>query len=209
MYVECPSIPGIPKKANFNSQNQMVAQSLICLRSSLEALRLKRSGFLEPRWHESCFPTRCTIDLINTLQKTLSLYLDELSRVFFKKENLIYRKPWWLSAFYSFCIQSYVRENLIQLEMRSEIESSSLSLTPFPAEKYLRLPLRLFIARSGNFDPITTPPLNACENYTDWLDYYEAQLTTDQKTWSVRGMKTFGQYLESLYVDDEQGLLGT
>ena len=197
------------QKADLNSQNQMIAQSLICLRSSLEALRLKRSGFLEPLWHESCFPTRCTTDLVNTLQKTLSLYLDELSRVFFKKENLIDRKPWWLSAFYSFCIQSYVRENLIQLEMRSKIESSSLSLTLFAAEKYLRLPLRLFIARSGDFDPITTPQWSESKNYPNLLDYFYAQQATDQRNWSVRGMETFGQYLESLYVDDEQRLLGT
>jgi hypothetical protein len=197
------------RKADLNSQNQMIAQSLICLRSSLEALRLKRSGFLEPLWHESCFPTRCTTDLVNTLQKTLSLYLDELSRVFFKKENLKDKKPWWLSAFYSFCIQSYVRKNLIQLEMRSEIEPSSLSLTPFPAEKYLRLPLRLFIARSGEFDPITMPQWSTSENYINCFDYTEAKNVTDQRNWSVRGIKTFGQYLESLYVDDEQSLLGT
>lgn len=45
----------------------------------------------------------------------IGLYLQELSRVFFKKENGKCRHPWWLSAFYSFCIQSYVRRALVEL----------------------------------------------------------------------------------------------
>jgi hypothetical protein len=42
--------------------------------------------------------------------------LGELSRVFFLKENMREKTTWWLSAFYSFCIQSFVRKALIEVE---------------------------------------------------------------------------------------------
>lgn len=57
----------------------------------------------------------------------LTLYSRELSRVFFKKENLNSRRPWWLSAFYSFCIQSYVRRALIELTRDADITGNDSS----------------------------------------------------------------------------------
>jgi hypothetical protein len=57
----------------------------------------------------------CKLESIASLELNLTLYLDELSRVFFKKENLKSRDGYWLSTFFSFCIQAVVRRALLQL----------------------------------------------------------------------------------------------
>ncbi|CZR51530.1 uncharacterized protein PAC_01407 [Phialocephala subalpina] len=96
-------------------ENQLIAQSLICLRTCAEALRVKAAGLLGTRWHSSCESQKCKIECIANLSMHIELYIRELSRVFFKKENAKRRHPWWLSTFYSFCIQSYVRRALVEL----------------------------------------------------------------------------------------------
>ena len=66
-------------------QDQLIAQSLICLRNCLEALRVKNSGYLEERLHRACEPLLCKVDCIANITLSLELYVHELSRVFFKK----------------------------------------------------------------------------------------------------------------------------
>jgi hypothetical protein len=92
----------------------LIAQSLICFRTCIEVLRAE-SGLLSGHWHQLCEPQRCKLDSIASLKEHLSLYTQELSRVFFHKESVRLRQSWWLSAFYSFCIQSYVRRALVEL----------------------------------------------------------------------------------------------
>jgi hypothetical protein len=82
----------------------------------------------------------------------ITLYLDELSRVFFKTKETLYDKgPWWLSTFYRFCIQSFVRTTLMELMG----VSSATKERSIAASQYLYLPIRLFIATSSSFrDPL-------------------------------------------------------
>lgn len=93
---------------------------MICLRTCAEALIAKASGLFDARWHSICELNKCKVDCLANLNTHLQLYTQELSRVFFKRDNLKNRRPWWLSAFYSFCIQSYVRRVLIELANYTE-----------------------------------------------------------------------------------------
>src|SRR6266496_2349823 len=81
----------------------------------------------------------------------ITLYLDELSRVVFRKENLRNKGASWLSMFYSFCIQSLVRTALLEITN----QSTTTGEADTAAEQYLHLPLRLFIASNfGSKDPL-------------------------------------------------------
>jgi hypothetical protein len=91
--------------------------------------------------HKYCSDDSCRVQCISNLELNINLYLDELSRVFFKKENLKTRDGYWVSAFYSFCIQATVRKILRKMSVGVE---------------YLRLAINLFIASSGTYDPLTT-----------------------------------------------------
>jgi len=172
----------------------LVSQSLICFRYCLEALRAKRAGLLETRCHESCGPAwtyECLTDLISNV----SLYLDELSRVFFLKENMRGKTTWWLSVFYSFCIQSFVRNTLIELE-------KVIIWPSFAIREYLRLPIRLFIASSGSYDPLCEVPTSTSDGEPRSNDYREVQLAVGQSKWSSEGINGSGDYLQRLFEDD-------
>ena len=180
-------------------QDQLIAQSFICLRSSLEALRAYRSGFSSSRWHETC-KSSCSHDSIKTLNISISVYVDELSRVFFKPDSAKNRKPWWLSAFYSFCIQSFVRQNLINLET----EPLRLDGGCLPAKDYLLIPVHLFIASSGKYDPIAFP--ETCGKNVDKTDYQEAQRAIEWKFCTANGIHDSKHYLRNLFGQSPQAI---
>jgi hypothetical protein len=136
----------------------------------------------------------------------ISLYLDELSRVFFKKENMRSKTTWWLSAFYSFCIQSFVRKALLDLE------KDSLVFETLAGRDYLRHPVHLFIAISSTDDPLVRPmpcgPGGKLKTTTtieepNLDDYQEARLAVCQSTWLADGIIGSYDYLGRLFEDDE------
>ncbi|KAG0651761.1 C2H2 finger domain transcription factor dvrA [Hyphodiscus hymeniophilus] len=110
-------------------KDQLIAQSLICFRSCLEALRIKNLGHLGRTAHLACDNHICKVQCLADLELSLALYLDELSRVFFKKENLRgkYKIDWFISTCYSFYIQAFVRKALQKLSCISEIEDYTSS----------------------------------------------------------------------------------
>jgi hypothetical protein len=128
-------------------QDQLISQSLICLRVCLETLGIKGSGPLGEELHILCEGFYCNVNCIAHLTSALTFYLDELSRVFFKKN--MRNKSWWLSAFYSLCIQSKVRRCLIEL-----ITAEPRSKETLGAKQYLQLAVRLFVGSSGVYDPL-------------------------------------------------------
>jgi hypothetical protein len=155
--------------------------------------------------HRFCKPKSCQMDCISTLDLHLNLYLDELSRVFFKKENLRTRN-WWLSAFLSLCIQSLVRKALIALFADETPDRSH------GAREYLRLPVRLFIASSGIHDPLMRDFALGCEpqvpekKLPSSQDYKLAQIAIQKDAWSARNIKSSADYLKLLYEDDEKDI---
>jgi hypothetical protein len=129
----------------------------------------------------------------------LELYVHELSRVFFKKENMR-NKSWWLSVFYSFCIQSIVKYGLIKL-----IGNAPPATQPtLGATLHLHLPVRLFIAISGNYDPllrdysIESEPQSE-EEGINIKDYELAQYASYKEQWSDLGIRNTKEFLECLF----------
>ncbi len=98
---------------------------------------MKEFGLFAEQLHALCEDYLCKVDCIANLTSALALYLEELSRVFFKKENMR-SKSWWLSAFYSLCIQSRVRRCLIKL-----VNTETPSEETHGAKQYLHLAVEM------------------------------------------------------------------
>lgn len=185
-------------------ENYLIAQSLNCLRLCLEAMHGTTFGSMNTLSHTSCQANLCNVDCIQILEVSCQGYLTELSNVFFKKENLR-DKAWWLSAFYSFCIQAHVRKALILLE-------DYLGLEPRQRARYLHIAIRLFIASSGKYDPLIqdwssqseTP--SSEEERARAADYELAQSSVQQAEWVSNGVAGSGDYLKQLFEDDGAAL---
>jgi hypothetical protein len=111
------------------------------------------------------------------------------------------KTTWWLSAFYSFCIQSFVRQVLIELEKTIRPSSST-------SREYLGLPVRLFIATSGTYDPLCEVPTSTSDGEPRSNDYREAQLAVSQSKWSSEGVNGSGDYLKKLFEDNNGETVG-
>ncbi|PQE24426.1 c2h2 finger domain containing protein [Rutstroemia sp. NJR-2017a BBW] len=192
--------------------NQLIAYTLTCLRTCIDALHVKESspGSLETLSHQACEPSSCKVECIRQIELQLAQYLDELSRVLFLKENLR-SKTWWLSAFYSFCIQGVIRQALRLLCSKPSKNKNKTSIPQAeeePAPKqYLHLGIRLFIASSGNHDPLTQDwssefafPSQA-DGAPKAADYQAAQSALKQSIWKTHGIKSSAEYLKKLFED--------
>jgi hypothetical protein len=155
-----------------------------------------------PMLHNQCIPSPCKIECVAQLESSISLYLEELSRVFFKKENMRKKLPWWLSAFYSFCIQSFVKKAL------RVIKTSMADERLLICEEYLRLPINLFSASSGLLDPLSVK--GKSDRYLfeffagdveepELSDYKEAQIAVSRGDWEAKGIGGFMDYLTTIY----------
>lgn len=141
----------------------------------------------------------CNEETITTLSSSITRYIDQLSLVFSKKENLR-SKTWWLSAFYSLIIQSMVRKLLLSLV-------NSFQLSPLSnIKQYLHLAIRLFIASSRKHDPLVhdwsgsdSIPLETIQ------DYETVKFSVRQDEWISTGSKNSGEFLQRVFEDD--GLL--
>lgn len=157
--------------------------------------------FVKSLPHDLCSPPACQNECIVAVQTNISTYLEELSRVFFKKENIRNKYQWWLSTFYSFCIHSFVKKLLVYISTHSLQEG---------CEKYLQDPINLFIANSGKYDPLkmdwegveTNPIFVISERSQDHPnDYKEAQLAVGSSKWEAEGISGSAEYLRKLFED--------
>jgi hypothetical protein len=183
-----------------HTKDKLISHSLTCLRSSLEALRMNAVPFQSENLHFDCGgPSQCKVEWMANLSMNQSLYFRELSRLLFKKENSHDKKNWWLSTFYGFRIQGLVRKVL--LELTKDSEEGMLQ-----SKHYLHIPLRLFIASSGTYDPLIfgSPPL--LQSIFDSSapagdDYEEAKRAVGQSGWGSKGISSSGDYLKTIYED--------
>jgi hypothetical protein len=131
---------------------------------------------------------------------SITHYLDELAKVFFKKDNRRNKELSWLSTFYSFCIQSLVRTALLEI---TKIPTMTGTCATNPAAtQYLYLPLRLFIAsNSGSKDPLFSDENSEIES-PDSEDYKQAREAVNYADWSSTGIQNWGEYLKRLFQDD-------
>jgi hypothetical protein len=112
-------------------------------------------------------------------------------------------RSWWLSAFYSLCIQSFVRKYLI------DIVNGILCNNVLGTKRYLHVVLRLFLASSGGYDPIVSErpqesaQLTATEDNCH-IDHIKlAQAAVEHHDWAERGIQSSRDYLSGLFEDDE------
>lgn len=128
----------------------------------------------------------CKIVCIADLLSALSIYLGELSRVLFKKENM-HGKAWWLSTFYSLRIQSKVRQCLTKL-----LDTESSGEAAAGGAAYMHLAVQLFVASSRSYDPMM------CAN-VELPDVVLARTALQQEGWESVGIYSSSDYLYMLF----------
>jgi len=67
------------------------------------------------------------------------------------------------------------------------------------SKRYLHLPLRLFIASSGNYNPLTRDLLSFSGRHDD---YEQARQAVGYGEWCLSGIGDSGTYLKRLFEDD-------
>ncbi|KAK4682427.1 hypothetical protein QC764_116290 [Podospora pseudoanserina] len=187
-------------------QTSVVFLSMVCLRHCLEGLRLHSAQLLVPTAHDDCSSGDCQVDCIRNLYRQVTAYVDELSAVMFNKENMRDRR-WWLSTFYSLCIQSYVRHALIAIEKQlrfkptDDVPAEDLSTT-----QYLHLAALLFTAASAKYDPLIGGRLQYAltdnsvipETSVPELAHSSARVAFEVDQWASNGIRTSYQFLRKL-----------
>jgi hypothetical protein len=171
-------------------------------------MHVKETASFQDFSHSDCSKTSCQFICIADLDLHLTLYLNELDRVFFCKENQHYKESWWLPAFYSFCIQGMVRNALMGILIPDLTGRNS------KISQHLYLGVRLFIAASGAYDPLieySSPDpgllsVDSCEKIRK--DRYKlAQVAVGRAQWMSRGIESSADYLKKLFEDDGEVLL--
>jgi hypothetical protein len=148
------------------------------------------------------------VKCLSDLSIHLEVYLELLSRVLFRKENIRSNRQWswWLSTFYSLCIQSLVRKLLVVIVDGQN--NVSYSLNSVPAKQYLHIALRLFLASSGTYDPLVSSYTTDDTKLLDPEDakraeqYKAAQTAVQQATWTDQGITSTRDYLIGLFEAD-------
>jgi hypothetical protein len=184
----------------------LIAQSLICLQVCLETMRIQSLGQLTEVQHRACAESQCTIECISNLTSHLESYLRLFSRVIFKKAVLKSNRAWWLSTFYSLCVQSLVRLCLIAIV--EGYATAERAPDVIGAQRSLHLALRLFIASSSGHDPLvltwTRETMNSSrpEEAGRAVHYRLAQSAVQQSTWHDRKIRNSRDYLNKIFKDD-------
>ncbi len=122
----------------------------------------------------------------------------------FKKVNLRDRR-WWLSTFYSLCIQTYVRRALLILEQ--QLTSHASDDSDLNSAQYLHLITVLFIAVSFQYDPLSssrfqpTPADDSTSLEASVPELYlaSARIVCGVETWPKEGIKSSYQFLTRMF----------
>ncbi|KAH8817192.1 hypothetical protein F5884DRAFT_778718 [Xylogone sp. PMI_703] len=197
--------------------DQLIKQSLLCLQASLEAVRVQSSCTLTRATHQECNPSSCKINCFSELDINLGAYLDLLIKVLFKK-NSKNRRDWWLSVFYSLCIQSYVRKLLITIGSHLDHGLNTEQTTAKPVmSEYLHLVVALFAACndsgmlcSKNYDPLSynldelsPPQASAVKMHSLNLEQAKlAQIAVQQTLWDQKHIDGSYSYLRKQFEVD-------
>jgi hypothetical protein len=146
------------------------------------------------------------VQCIQDLSYYVEAYVTELSSVVFNKENMRDRR-WWLSTFYSLCIQSYVRHALVAIEKQLRFGSTEdVSAEDLTGTQYLHLAAILFTAASAKYDPLLGGRLQYAltensvipETSVPELHHSSARAACEVDKWPEAGVKTSYQFLRRL-----------
>ncbi|XXH02438.1 hypothetical protein Hte_008813 [Hypoxylon texense] len=137
------------------------------------------------------------------LSSNIVSFIDELSKIVFRKDNRLHERRWWLSAFYSLWIQSHVRRIILTLS-QSKIQLGADMKRA--CSDYLLLALDLFDAASASFDPLISAwsleeePSNTDLRLMKYYLHAQKALLTEQWT---RTTGSSMNYLRRLYQDTD------
>jgi len=67
------------------------------------------------------------------------------------------------------------------------------------SKQYMHIPLRLFVAGSGNYDPLTRDLLSLSDEHDE---YEQARQAVGHGDWCLTGIRDSGSYLKMLFEDD-------
>jgi hypothetical protein len=182
----------------------LIELSLLCLQASLEAIQAQEESQLHDFSHITCTSSTCKIDSFNKLNTCLKEYIKLLSDIIFKK-NAKLRKDWWLSVFYSFSIQSFVRRAIIVSVSKFDANQA------IAASQYLHLAVSLFFvtcnATSKGYDPLSYDFDNLSpfqfttlnRNYLQPEEGRLAQIAVQKDSWEINGIDSSYNYLGQLF----------
>ena len=144
--LEAASLCETENCAGYERRGLLVYNSMGCLMHCIEALRLSVRGLLDTDPHAHCAQaSTCISPAFRDLTRYALRYAEALNIVLFHKG----RSRDWLPAFYSLCIQQYVRRGFISLEERLRpFEPSTGGIdgrnTPHQSASYLQEAASLF-----------------------------------------------------------------
>ncbi|THV45470.1 hypothetical protein BGAL_0485g00090 [Botrytis galanthina] len=135
--------------ANFfdNRQARQAIDALQNFELNGKTLQVEFKNYIPRQGERGTSSNFCKDRNVDSLTSAIKRYVEQLSKVFFKKENLR-GKTWWLSVFYSLVIQSLVRA------IMKAIVGDGGAEIPSSINQYLHLAVRLFIVSSGAHDPL-------------------------------------------------------
>lgn len=198
--VRIPQFTGISLVLIF-TQDTLVWNAVRCLRYSLDALIVPIRG---SALHQACKASRCGVHCIAKLQSSLCSFMSEQSQTLFRKGGLQNDRSWWLSVFYSLCIQSLVRINLnILISSIEDGKHHSLDEKFSAPGTYLYPLLQLFEAASAEYDPITKEEDEENLEPSARIHIKLAQMAINRKDWRLRNISSSYAYLRRLFQVDE------
>lgn len=126
--------------------------------------------------------------------------MESLHDIMFSKWGLSNHKHWWLAIFYSLCIQSLVRINLVKLNERGRnlLPDSDLRLS---AKSYLQPFISLFEAASAEYDPIMAedvPSIGEMESIT------LARIAVNPWHWEEQGIRSSYDHLRRIFEVEQE-----
>ncbi|KAI0469196.1 hypothetical protein F4859DRAFT_505513 [Xylaria cf. heliscus] len=185
------------------------ALAIECLRHCVDILRLHEPGYLTPALHANCDPQQCRVESFQKLKSSIKAFIDEFSRVIFRKENRANERKWWLSAFYGLYIQSFVRRTIVFVEGQSlaHLRDSHPQLHRTCSD-YLNLATELFRAASASYDPLMTTWSLEKEPIDHKFDvrlikYYRlAQRALETNHWAEKNIETSFEFISFSFGED-------
>lgn len=155
--------------------------------------------------HETCTGSFCDIECISDIKDTSDLYLDELYRVLFLRDNILQRSH-WLSIFYSLAVHGYARRIITELA-KTNFDCMNGNDIPRKIKEHLHITVRLFIAASSSYDPLTLNYSNVGDTGVLPTDdnvkqFQLAQHAVGFSEWRSKGIYSSADYLLQIFGDD-------
>ncbi|KAI1754844.1 hypothetical protein F4782DRAFT_463289 [Xylaria castorea] len=190
-------------------RSSTAALAIECLRNCVDMLRLHEPGYLTPALHANCDLQQCRVESFRKLNSGINAFIEEFSKVIFRKENRANERKWWLSAFYGLYIQSFVRRTIVFVEDQSlaHLRDCHPELHRNCSD-YLKLAANLFEAASASYDPLVSAWSLEKEPIDHKFDvrlikYYRlAQEVLKTELWAQKNVQSSFEFISLAFGED-------